>query len=347
MENRSQYIRMSKIEIRDFSSSEWDALQSRFGDRSLVQDWAYGEAKTEDGGWRVERGVLHSGQEITSIFQALIRPIPVFSGGLVWINRAPLWQTTTGQGPEVYGEALHQLYSYYVLERGMYLRLAPSHVPGETTILDASTCGLQDAGMSGWASTVLDLTRAQDDLRAGLKQKWRNCLNKAERANLEIASGTGADLFAEFLESYRAFVGGRGFTTSVTPDLLAGLQRCLPEARKLKVFTAYLDGAPIASALIARYGTAAEYLAGTSTDAGRKNNAGQLLLWRALVELQKTGFKNFDLGGVDPELTAPGVLQFKTGMNGVPYRLAPEIEAVGGGLIQRLVRWRVSKARAA
>ena len=338
---------MSQIEIRDFSISEWDALQARFRDRSLVQDWAYGAAKTEDGGWRVERGVLRSGQEITGIFQALIRPIPVLPGGLVWINRAPLWQTTLGQGPEVYGEALRQLSSHFVMERGMYLRLAPSHVPGETAVPDASSCGFQDAGISGWASTILDLTRDVDDLRAGLKAKWRGHLNKAERMGLELAFGTGMDLFTEFLKSYRVFLGGRGFSTSVTPGLLAGLQRHLPLVRKLMTFTAYQDGAPIASALIARYGDTAEYLAGTSTDAGRKSDAGQLLIWRALLEMQNLGFKHFDLGGADPELTAPGVLQFKTGMNGAAYRLAPEIEASGGSLIQRLVRWRVSKARAA
>jgi hypothetical protein len=338
---------MSKIEIRDFSSSEWDALQSRFGDRSLVQDWAYGEAKTEDGGWRVERGVLHSGQEITSIFQALIRPIPVFSGGLVWINRAPLWQTDAGHRPEIYGELLCQLSSHYVSERGMYLRVAPSHVPGEGAAPDASPFGFLEAGISGWASTTLDLARGADDLRAGLNGKWRGHLNKAERKGLELAFGTGVDLFDGFLQSYRVFLGGRGFSTTVTPELLAGLQRHLPEDRKLMTFTAYSDSAPIASVLIARYGETAEYLAGTSTDAGRKSDAGQLLIWRALLEMQSLGYKKFDLGGADPELTAPGVLQFKTGMNGAAYRLAPEIEAVGGGLIQRLVRWRVSKARAA
>lgn len=224
----------------------------------------------------------------------------------------------------------------------MYLRLAPAHamvgggLPG----------GFLNAGSPGWASAVIDLAGAEDEIRSGLKQNWRNCLNKAERLELEVRSGTEPALFDEFLDLYGGFLAGRGFATTITPSLLAALQHNLPEDRKLMIFTAYMEATPVASALFARYGDTAEYLAAASSDQGRRANAGQLLLWRALLEMQARGFRRFDLGGVDPVLTPPGVLQFKTGMSGAPYRLAPEIEAIDGA-ISRLVRWRVRRARAA
>ena len=76
-------------------------------------------------------------------------------------------------------------------------------------------------------------------------------------------------------------------------------------------------------------------------------NAGQLLLWRAVAAMKEHGGRGFDLGGLDVDLTPPGIYRFKDGLGGVPYRLAPELEALGGGLLGRLVRWRVRTARPA
>ena len=50
---------------------------------------------------------------------------------------------------------------------------------------------------------------------------------------------------------------------------------------------------------------------------------------------------------MDPELTPKGIFEFKKGIGGIPYRLAPEIEANGKGLRTRLVRWWVVRARGA
>jgi lipid II:glycine glycyltransferase (peptidoglycan interpeptide bridge formation enzyme) len=113
----------------------------------------------------------------------------------------------------------------------------------------------------------------------------------------------------------------------------------------METFIANLDGRPAGSVLMVRHGDTAEYLAGTVAAAGRAVNAGQLLLWRAVVAMQEQGARRFDLGGLDAHLTPPGIYRFKDGLGGLPYRLAPELEALGGSLLGRLVRWRVRAAR--
>ncbi len=70
-----------------------------------------------------------------------------------------------------------------------------------------------------------------------------------------------------------------------------------------------------------------------------------MLLWRAICDAREAGLRWFDVGGMDPELTPKGIYDFKAGIGGTPYRLAPEIEAQNGGLRTRLVRWRVNRAR--
>ena len=323
---------MVDLALRDFDREEWDSLAAGFAGFSLMQCWAYGEAKARTGPWRVERGVFSEGGRTVGCFQALVRRLPAgLPGGLAWINRGPLWH---GTGLAM-AAALRRHYT------GMYLRLAPPLAEGEG---DLAAAGFEAAGTPGWASAVLDLTPPVEALRKGLRQKWRNALNKAERSAIDVESGSGDGLLAAFAEGHRRLTEERAFATSVTVDLVRVLQDLLPAERKLEVFVASAGDAPVASVLIARYGDTAEYLAGNMSDEGRRLNAGQLLLWRAVCAMKERGFGRFDLGGLDPDLTPAGIRHFKEGLGGVPYRLAPEVEAVGG-VLGRLVRWRVRRAR--
>ncbi len=330
---------MVDVDIKDFSAEEWNRLAGGLTGFSLTQCWEWGEAKVRTGPWRVERGTLGHDDHTVGAFQALVRTLPGgLPGGLAWINRAPLWRTDDGAAP--LSAILGALRRHYAEERGLYLRLAPAH--GES---EAEDGGLPLAGVEGWASAVLDLSQPAQDLRLGLHQKWRNALNKAERSGIKVRAGRDDGLFAEFLDGYRHMTRERRFATSVTPELLAALQSVLPAERRMETFIATHCGATAGAVLIVRHGDTAEYLAGTVAEAGRAVNAGQLLLWRAVVAMQEQGVQRFDLGGLDARLTPPGIHRFKDGLGGVPYRLAPELEALGGGLLGRLVRWRVRAAR--
>jgi len=70
-----------------------------------------------------------------------------------------------------------------------------------------------------------------------------------------------------------------------------------------------------------------------------------LLLWQAVCQMKTLGYKWFDLGGMDPELTPSGIFHFKAGLNGTPYRLVSELEGHNGGLRSRALRWYVSRVK--
>ena len=304
-------------------ASAWDRRVTRYGDLSLPQTGAYGAARAEQGAWRVERGIVERDGGEVAAAQVLLRAVPVVGGGLAWVSRGPL-------APDA--EALAALRRHFVEERGLYLRVAP---PASVAI---AVPGFRPAGATGWSSAVVDLAQDPAALRANLEQKWRNGLNKAERSGARIENGA----LEAFLVEYRGFVAGRGFDTTVTPELLAALGRHMP----LVVFRAVRDGTSLGSALIARYGATAEYLAGTLLDEGRAHNAGQLLLWHAMTAMKSAGAGRFDVGGMDAVLTPKGIYDFKAGLGGTTYRHADELEADDGGMRARLVRWRVRQARA-
>lgn len=336
---------MIRFAIGDFGQRRWAEATAAFRDPSLLQSWEYGEARARDGRWRVERGLLTEGERVIGAAQVMVRKLPVIGGGLAWLSRGPLWRRSDAEPASVLGQVLQALRRHYAEDRGLYFRVAPPVPENDPACAVFASAGFGSTSALGWASAILDLAPAETDLRAGLRQKWRNSLNKAERLGVAIEYGTDDRGFTFCLDDYRELLAARGFETGVTPELLSDLQSALPEDRKLVHYRARHEGRIVGFAVMARYGERCEYLIGNIDDAGRRAGAGQLLLWRAVCDMKARGHAAFDLGGMDRERTAPGIFRFKDGLGGTSYRLAPEIEASSTGLRDRLVRWRVTRAR--
>jgi lipid II:glycine glycyltransferase (peptidoglycan interpeptide bridge formation enzyme) len=101
------------------------------------------------------------------------------------------------------------------------------------------------------------------------------------------------------------------------------LRRRVSGDDELVVFRAMHDGDAVAGICVASHGSAATYLLGWNGDRGRALKANQYLLWQAIVNLKTSGFRWFDLGGVDEE-TTPGIAAFKLGLGGERYELVGE-----------------------
>ena len=228
----------------------------------------------------------------------------------------------------------------------MYLRIAPPVLENVAVAdgLATTDCGQVDAG-SGWASARVDLSQTVETLRRQLQQKWRNCLNKAERLGLTAQGGSNEEKFSELIASYNTMLPEKRYQTNITPKFLCRLQAMLPPERKLWAFNARQDRQQLGGILIARYGDTCEYLVGSVNEAGKAHNAGQFLLWQAVCQMKILGYRWFDLGGMDPEHTPAGIFHFKSGLGGTSYRLVGEFEGHDGGWRSRALRWYVSRVR--
>jgi len=329
-----------------FSQGQWTEIVSSFSDLSLVQTWEYGEAKAQTGPWRVERAVFMNGDQLAGACQLMIRSIPYIGRGLVWINRGPLWQQQEELDVSILVSMLKELRRYLVDDRRMYLRIAPPVQQEKVRIELFAQHGyaLVD-GTESWASARLDLSLPIEKLRGNLEQKWRNCLNKAERLELMCEFGTNDHIYREVLDEYDEMLRERDLKVSAPPHLLNQLQSYLTEDRKLWGLIARQGGKRLGGVLIARYGNTCEYLAGALNEAGKKVNAGNLLLWRAISQMKDLGYKWFDLGGMHPVSTPKGIFHFKNGVGALPYELFGELESYHDGLLNRLIRWRIRRER--
>lgn len=337
---------MIRLVTEEFSQQEWTDIVKGFTDLNLIQTWEYGEAKAQTAPWKVVRSILVDGPQVLAACQAMVRPLPFLGRGLVWINRGPLWQRQEEHHIAVLLRMLGELKIYWVVERRMYLRVAPPINQDEAAAARFAPDGYTVVPTApGRGSARIDLTRPTEELRRNLQQKWRNCLNKAERLNLTCESGTGDQVFRQVLEEYEEMLRQKKLKGSASPSLLSRLQAYLEEDRKLWGFLGWQGDQRLGGVLIARYGQTCEYLVGAFNQKGKAVNAGHFLLWQGICKMKELDYRWFDLGGMHPLLTPPGIYHFKSGFGGEPYQLHDELESYPPGLVNRLLRWRIRRGQ--
>jgi lipid II:glycine glycyltransferase (peptidoglycan interpeptide bridge formation enzyme) len=333
-----------RLVTKSFSQDEWTEIISEFPDVSLMQTWEYGEAKARTGPWEVERTIFLEDNRLIGAAQAMVRPLPWLGGGLVWINRGPLWRREPDPVPGFFAARLVELRRYWVEERRMYLCLAPP-VPIEKA--DSSQVKAPGynwiPGTTGWSSAMVDLSDSVEQLRQGLSKNWRKQLNKAERLGVRCLAGRSAGLFENFLSNYKVQLSSKQIDTNLTTQLLQELQCLLPDERKMWVFEGRYGDEALGSLLVAGYGDTCILLALGLNEKGREVHGGYLMHWQALVKMKELGYRRLDLGGVDPRRTLPGILQFKLGLRGKPYQLISQLDACGSGWLSRAIKWYVRR----
>lgn len=321
---------MITMETRNFTQKEWNAMVSQFADLSMIQLWEYGEAKQCLQGWRAVRHIWQDGGNVVGAAQAMVKKTPFFRSGLVWINRAPLWQRRgMMKDSVVLARMVRDIRRYWIDQRGMYMRIAPTFTEGmQDDAMEAA--GFVPFPNSQWISAKIDLTQSEEFLRGNLEKKWRNCLKKAEALGLSYCIGNTKEFFDELAKDYIQFLKVKNFTTSITPEFVECLHGLFPQEKGMYVLNARKGAESLGSILVISYGTSVEYLIGAVGEAGKSMNAGQYLLWNALLEMKRRGFEIFDIGGAHPQKTPPGIFHFKEGMGGKPYALIGEFEQAHG-----------------
>jgi lipid II:glycine glycyltransferase (peptidoglycan interpeptide bridge formation enzyme) len=166
-----------------------------------------------------------------------------------------------------------------------------------------------------YRTNVLNLTAPLDSIRKGLKQKWRNMLNQAERNKISIDSGTSDEYFCIFLDMQSEMLQRKKFNPGVDYEEFRQIQNRLSEKLKMNIFVASKNGNPNACLILSCIGNTGIYLLGASDMEGRKYRSAYLLQWRAIEYLKEQGCFFYDLGGIDPK-TNPGVYDFKSGLGG-------------------------------
>jgi len=170
-------------------------------------------------------------------------------------------------------------------------------------------------GTIGNRTLLIDLSLTLDELRKGMRRKWRQALGYAEKKGLELIEGTSDELYEMGLTIYREMHARKRFVAFVDMDQYRAIQRDLPDPLKIMIMICTLQGKPISALAWSTMGhTGLPVLAATGDEA-LKTNASYLMWWTMIERLKRHGCRWCDLGGIDP-VSNPGGYLFKTGLAG-------------------------------
>lgn len=143
--------------------------------------------------------------------------------------------------------------------------------------------------VTGLSTSWLDLDKSEETLQKGFSGNWRNMLRAGQREKLKITlrdDGKGVGIHLSAYNDFRKqkrFVGPPG-----------GLIEAMANnGRKGDIITinARTDQHQIAGILLICHGNSATYYTSWNSEPDRAKRAHNVLLWRAIHELQKRNIK--------------------------------------------------------
>jgi lipid II:glycine glycyltransferase (peptidoglycan interpeptide bridge formation enzyme) len=306
-------------QVGRLTAAEWSDLLAQFDDGSVYQTWAYGAIHW--GRDQLTHVVLKRNGKAVAAAQVRVMTLPAIRKGIAYLRWGPLCRLRDEPfDAEILRRMTAALKEEFVERRGLLLRVIPSTFENDSFAEQwkSTWAGLglvRNEAEHVYRTLRLDLAPPLDQLRKRLNQKWRNCLNSAERNGLTVTVGSDITLYDKFLAAYQRMMARKQFDTTVDAVEFRKMQLELPEPQKMRILLCEKDGNTLNAIVISGMGDSGIYLLGATTEEGLNLKGAYLLQWRAIEWLKQQGCRWYDLGGINPE-TNPGVFHFKSGMSG-------------------------------
>lgn len=146
---------------------------------------------------------------------------------------------------------------------------------------------------------IIDISKSEEELLAGMKQKTRYNINLAQKKGvaIEIASGKRlGDCLAEFLRLVKITAERQGVNFHAENYYRQMFEVISDE--NIKLYCAWHNNKVVAANIMIFFGDTVTYLHGASDDKYKSLMAPYLLQWRQIQDAKRLGAKKYDFGGV-------------------------------------------------
>ncbi len=278
---------------------------------NILQSTEFAKIK-EAGGWKV-RYVLADSLAIT-VFERSI-----FGLGKLWyVSKGPGITTVDGLA------ALLPDFKKFAAKNGVFaVKIEPDILKTDQTVTKLKQLGLSKVRpVQPNISTVLvDIAPSLDDIMAGLNQKGRHAIKRAERDGVTAKAVPATDENCE--EMFRLYkITAEGQFGTRPYAYYKNFWQQFEKAGMGQLFFAYFDGQVVAAAYDLVFGTKSTYKDGASVRERPVYGASHLLQWHIIEWAKSKGATQHDLAGTPPsdQITDPnhpyyGLGRFKTSFN--------------------------------
>lgn len=313
---------MEIVEITPNDRDWWNSFVAEASGASILQSYEWGEIK-EKTGWEVKRLGIRDNWKLVGGVSLLKRNFPRLPFSLLYAPRGPIFQTSSPSEMEMYLQILSQaIVDAYQGEWVAGLKIDPevSNTDSSITTL-LSRMGFQRAKkeIQPRVTTIIDLEPSLEQILASFEEKTRYNIRLAHKKGIRVRDDTTLAGVERFYQLYvetsrrdRFNIRSLGYYETVFQEL--------SPRGELKIFTAFYEGAPIASIWVFSFGKRAWYMYGASSNQERNRMPNHALQWHAIEWAKNEGKTSYDLWGIpalpDPEHPLYGVYRFKKGFNG-------------------------------
>ena len=236
--------------------------------------------------------------------------------------------------PKVVASIFKKIQEIAETEKCVFVRVRPQLTASEENSKMLEELGLKKAPMHLAAehTVMIDLSRTEDELLAAMRRQTRYEVRRAGKLGITVSRDNSEKIFKEFHKIQVETAERQGF---VPPDLNTLLAEREAFGKSAWIYVAKTPSeseempkdAPVAYGLIIGDGVEADYYEAASTDLNRKLPGAYALLWQAMKDLKKAGYKRFNLWGIapagQPNHRYAGVTTFKTGFGGDVVEYVP------------------------
>ena len=284
------------IDIQRCSEKDqWDEYVLE-NDGHPLQLWGWGQVKAAHG-WSAERICAFDGEDQVGAAQVLIRRLPSPFKSFAYIPRGPI--VKDGYRDEFLASIAnlvkrdHKSVVLTIEPNSREFKIPEGWQRSKNSILPAETM-------------VLDLTKTESDLLAGMAKKTRQYIRKSAAEGIEIKRVRSLDDLEQCLFIYKQTAERAGFNVhsdQYYKDVFHQMSDHSP------VFAAYLEGQPIAFLWMGVSLETAYELYGGMNEDGQRLRANYALKWHVIRKMREWGVSEYDFGG----LVVGGVSNFKQG----------------------------------
>ena len=322
---------------------QWDNFVTSHLEANFLHSWQWGEFHLSRRKLVVRRGVF-DGEQLVGVYEGVVedarrgRHMAVAGGPIVdWQNQPAV--------EEIFRDIKAQ-----AEELGcVFVRVRPQLEKSADSLGLFAKLGLKPAPyyLSVELAGVLDLTKSEEELLKGMRQRLRRALRKAEKNNITVETSTDPADIAEFYQIQLQTAKRHDFT-HFSEDFLTKQFTAFTKDNSAVLYTARYNGEILAQNFMIFYGNEASYHYGVSTELGTKLSGAPLLHMQAMRDARDRGIKRYNFWGIvgenDTKHRFYGVSVFKRGFGVDELQYLPAHDLILQPA-KYLVNWLVERVR--
>lgn len=299
----------------------WDGFIASQPFSQFTQSWAWG-ALRESLGQKVRRFAFSDEKGITIAGQLIFYP-KRFMKGYWYAPRGPVVRSDLISRSKELLQAFFDDLPDQLNTPSFFIRCEPPIEADANASLPLPLSFLRSHAYQPASTSLIDLTRSEDEILAAMHEKTRYNIRLAERKGV-IVRLESSDADTEAFFRLNKETAERDHFASHAPVYIRQTYDFLSQLGMAAIRVAVHHGDILATNIEVRYGDTVTYLYGASSSTKRNMMAPFLLHWKAMMEAKEDGYRFYDMYGVNPiEPSSPyfkpsweGITRFKLGWGG-------------------------------